>query len=121
MHDILVKQDFTDHDVKMADLNRSQFKPSRATSGASNVLDMADLGKTVMLCDDHVRQFATKPVLLKYGYRRHDDYPVVMGNCDHCRIFGKCTLFQHLSVFGEVLRTKAQRRADYEYGQFVAS
>lgn len=116
---ILVKKDFSPADVRKAELARAEFRASKATSSVSNVLDMADTGKTVLLCDDHTRQFATPQVLSKYGYRRHEDYPRVKGNCDYCKLFGDCALFQHESVFGEVLKTKAQRRADYEYAAIV--
>lgn len=116
---ILVKKDFSSADVKKANLAAAEFRPSKATSKVSNVLNMADLGMTVMLCDDHTRQFATPQVLSKYNYRRHDDYPRVMGDCDYCGLRGTCSLFQHLSVFGQVLKTKAQRRADIEYAAIV--
>lgn len=116
---ILVKKDFSAAEVKKAQVAAAEFRPAKATSSVSNVLNMADLGMTVLLCEDHVRQFATPQVLSKYNYRRHDDYPRVIGNCDYCKQYGNCTLFQHLSVFGEVLKTKAQRRADYEYAQIV--
>lgn len=113
--DILVRQEFSKQDIKLAETKRAAYRPSKATTGASNVLDMADLGKTVTLCPDHTKQFATKPVLSKYGYRRHDDYPEVQANCDYCGLWTRCALFQHVSVFGEVLKTKAQRRADRDY------
>lgn len=117
--DILVKKDFSSSDIKKARLAAAEFRPAKATSKVSNVLNMADLGMTVMLCEDHTRQFATPQVLSKYNYRRHDDYPRVVGNCDYCKLYGNCALFQHESVFGEVLKTKAQRRADYEYAAIV--
>lgn len=118
--DIVVKKDFSVTDIKKARMSAAEHRPGKATSKVTNVLDQADLGKTIILCDDHVRQFATPAVLSKYGYRRHDDYPRVMGNCDYCKLYSPCTLFQHLSLFGQVLRTKAQRRADYEYATVVS-
>lgn len=117
---IIVKKDWKPSDEKKADLARAAFRPSKATSGVSNVLDMADLGKTVVLCEDHVRQFATPKVLRKYGYRQMVDYPHVMGNCDHCKVFGKSQMFMRTDVFSEVWRTKEQRRRDYEYSTIVS-
>lgn len=117
--DILVKKHFSVTDIKQAEIKRAEHRRAQATSAASNVLDMADLGKTVVLCGDHTKQFATPAVLSKYGYRRHEDYPVVMSNCDYCKSFLPCALFQHETLFGQVLRTKAQRRTDYEYATVV--
>lgn len=117
--DIIVKKHFSTSDLKQADLARAAFKRAKATSSASNVLNMADLGKTVCLCDDHVRQFATPAVLSKYGYRQMVDYPHVMGNCDYCQVFGKSQMFIREDLFAEVWRTKEQRRRDYEYSTIV--
>lgn len=113
--EIIVKKDFTVADIKQARAKAAEFRKSRATSAASNVLNMADLGKTVVLCEDHTKQFATPAVLSKYNYRRSEAYPQVVAHCDYCQINGPCALFEHLSVYAQVLRTRAQRRADYEY------
>lgn len=113
--DIHVKHDYSVTDIKQARLKAAEFVPNKATSKASNVLDMADLGKTVMLCDDHVRQFATPAVLSKYGYRKMTDYPYVIGNCDYCKIQDQCQLFLREDIFSEVWRTKDQQRRDREY------
>lgn len=117
--DILVKKDFSVTDIKKAAAARAEFRPTRATSAASNVLNMADLGKAVLLCSDHTKQFATPAVLSKYNYRRSEAYPEVMGTCDYCKLNGPCALFEHLSVYAQVLRTRAQRRADFEYASVV--
>lgn len=105
--DIIVKQDFTAADAKKADVTRAEFRKSAATSKASNVLDMADTKKTVILCRDHVRDFATPAVLSKYGYRQMKRFPYVMGNCDYCGVHERCSVFSHLSVFDEVWKRQA--------------
>lgn len=124
--DILVKQDFTQKDAKQADLKRALYRKPKATSMVSNVMNVADLGNTVTLCDDHVKQFATPAVLSKYGYRQADAvptalglYPYVMANCDYCQDHGRCTMFIHESVFSKVWKTKEQRRRDREYATAI--
>lgn len=115
MTDILVRKDYSKEDLKRADLARAEFRPSKATTRVSNLLDQADLGKTVLLCEDHVRQFATPAVLSKYGYRHMTDYPFVIGNCDYCKVPGHMQMFMREDLFAEVWRTKEQQRRDREY------
>lgn len=110
--EIIVKQDFSENDAKRADLARSAYRKSSATSKASNVLDTADLRKTVCLCEDHVRQFAHPSVLSKYGYRKFDAYTHCMADCDYCGIFDKCQVFTHESIFSEVWKTRDERRRE---------
>lgn len=105
--DIHVKQDFSAADVKKADVARAEFRRSSATSKASNVLDMADTKSTVLLCSEHVRQFASPAVLSKYGYREMKRFPYVMGNCDYCGVPERCKVFSHLSVFDQVWKRQA--------------
>lgn len=116
--DILVKKDFSVTDIKQARLAAARFRKSKATSAASNVLNVADLGNTVLLCADHVKQFATPTVLNMYGYRKAtgDFFEYVMGNCDYCQLHTRCTMFIHESLFDQVWKTKEQRRRDAEYG-----
>lgn len=110
--DILVKQDFTQQDVKDAKLAAANHRKAQATSRVSNVLDMADLKKTVVLCFEHDKQFATPKVLRQYGYREFRDYPYVMGDCDYCGIHDKCRVFSHESVFGDVWKTRDEKRRE---------
>lgn len=105
--DIIVKQDFTAADAKKADVARAEFRKSSATSKASNVLEMADTQKTVLLCDDDAGKFATPAVLSKYGYRRMTRFPYALGNCDYCGSHSKCQVFSHLSVFDDVWKRQA--------------
>lgn len=120
--DIVVKKDFSAADEKKAALAAARFRKSKFTSAATNVLNVADLGNTVLLCDDHVKQFATPAVLSKYGYRKADAVPTsmglcpyVMGNCDYCQVHQRCTMFIHLALYSQVWRTSEERRKDREY------
>jgi hypothetical protein len=110
--EIIVKQDFSEADVKKADLIRSEFRKSKATSNVTNVLDDADSYRTVILCDDHVRAFAHPRVLSKYGYRQMTDFPFIRGNCNYCGLFTNCQVFSHESVFNDVWRTRDEQRRD---------
>lgn len=112
MHEIIVKQEYTEQDAKQADLARAEFRKSEFTSKASNVLDMADSYRTVLLCADHVRAFAHPAVLRQYGYRQMTDFPYVMGNCDYCQVHERCQVFSHESVFADVWKTREERRRD---------
>jgi hypothetical protein len=112
VHEIIVKQDFTEQDAKDADLARAEFRKSESTSKVSNVLDMADTYRTVLLCSDHVRAFAHPAVLRQYGYRQMVDFPFVMGNCDYCGIHERCQVFSHESVFKDVWKTKEDRQRE---------
>lgn len=105
--DIIVKQDFSAADVKKADVARAEYRKSAATSKASNVLDMADTKSTVLLCSDHVRQFASPAVLRKYGYRQMKRFPYVQGTCDYCGVPDRCQVFSHESVFNDVWKRQA--------------
>lgn len=126
MGEIIVKKDFSAAEEKKAALAAARFKKSKFTSAASNVLNVADLGNTVLLCSDHVKQFATPSVLRMYGYRQADAVPTamglcphVMGNCDYCQVHTNCTMFIHESLYSQVWRSKEQRRRDHEYSALV--
>jgi hypothetical protein len=111
--DILVRHGYSDEDIKRAKLKAALFNSSG--SAASVVLDYADLGKAITLCDLHFRKFDAR----KYGYYRQKDYPFVMANCDACKLFGPSQLFIHESVLKDVWRTKEQQRRDREYATVV--
>jgi hypothetical protein len=113
--DIHVKHTFSEQDEKLARLKASLFKHSNAASSASNVLDHADLGHALTLCDPHWRKLDVK----KHGYFRQTDYPFVMANCDACKLFCPCQLFIHETVLAQVWRTKEQQRRDREYATIV--
>jgi hypothetical protein len=117
---IIVKQDFSDADIRKANLAATEFRASKTTSRVANLSDQVDLGKVVILCEDHVRQFASPQVLRKYGYRQMIDYPHVMGNCDYCKVFGKSQMYMREDVFAQSWRTKEQKRRDLEYSTIVS-
>lgn len=116
--DIVVKKDFSEADIKRATLKAAEFRPSKATSGATNVLDTADLRKTVILCEDHFRAF--RPQARRDGYYEQREYPFVMGNCDYCKVFGRSQAYIHESVLKEVWITREQARRDREYATVVS-
>ncbi len=108
--DIWVVKQFTENQIKKARLWAAEFRKPKATSKVSNVLNCADAGTTVMLCDEHVRQFATPKVLSKYGYRQADGlHQYVRGKCDYCQAEARCSLFIHLTLYDQVLPKYATR------------
>ena len=117
MIDLLIKKDFTPTDIRQARLKAAEFKRSKATSAASNVLNFADLRQTVILCDDHERAFRSHAK--RDGYYRQQEYPFVMGNCDYCKIFGRSQLFIHETVLKQVWITREQDRRCREYATIV--
>ncbi len=108
--DIWVVKQFTDSQIKKARLWAAEFRKPKATSNVSNLLQCADAGTTVLLCEEHVRAFATPKVLSKYGYRLADGpYSVVTGRCDYCQVHGHCTMFIHTTLYSQVIRTDERR------------
>lgn len=126
MTEIVVKKDFSAAQERKAALAAARFRKSKFTSAASNLLNTADLGNTVLLCDEHVKQFATPSVLRRYGYRQADAVPTamglcphVMGNCDYCQLHTRCTMFIHEALYAQVWKSSEQRKRDREYGALV--
>lgn len=115
--DIIVKKDFSVADIREARLKAAEYKRPKATSAASNVLDFADLKKTVVLCSDHFRAF--RSTARKNDYYEQREYPFVMGNCDYCKAFGRSQMFIHESVLKLVWNTRDQERRDREYATVV--
>jgi hypothetical protein len=114
---IIVKKDFTATDIREARMKAAEHRRSKATSGATNVLDFSDLKKTVVLCDDHFRAF--RSTARKNDYYEQREYPYVMSNCDYCKIFCRCQMFIHESVLKQVWNTRDQDRRDREYATVV--
>lgn len=117
--DIIIKQNFSVADIKQARIKRAVYRPPKTTSAASNVLNMADTGASVMLCEAHVRAFATPAVLSKYGYRQVKDTKVA-GNCDYCKVHQVCTLFLREDDFNAVWGFREKQRVNREYGAVCA-
>ena len=115
---IIVKRDFSPQEERRAALAASVYRRPKATSGASNVLDFADLGKTVCLCPAHAPKFDRR-AQMRYGYYMQREYPFVMANCDYCKVMGPSQMFIHESVMKDVWRTRDQARREREYATIV--
>ena len=89
--DILVRNQYTPRQVLQARLKSMEFRPNRYTSGSANLDNMVALGKSVILCDTHVRKFNARTA----RYRAHPDPKLrrVIGRCDICKQFGLSFLF----------------------------
>ena len=73
-----------------------------------------------MLCETHVKQFATPAVLSKSGYRQVKDTKV-RGDCDYCRDDNvECTLFLREDDFSAVWGYRDTQRVKREYGALCA-
>lgn len=115
--DILVPQQYTQRQIKAADMKRVEFRPGRYTSGSANLDDMIALRKAVILCDSHARKFDPK----KASYRAHPDKAMrrVIGNCDVCKQVGLSFLFlNEVDAYGEQRKLEKFNRAR-EYGRIV--
>ena len=115
MVDFLVKRDFTAADVRKARLEGSEYRKKRATSGAENVLNMAELKQAVILCDSHARKLHQK-----HGYRLHPEHSNVIGRCDVCQMYGASRLFVDEKTWLEAMKAKEKFRAALEYGRIVS-
>ena len=89
--DILVRNQYTPRQVLQARLKSMEFRPNPHTSGCANLDNMVALGKSVILCDSHVRKFNARTA----RYRAHPDPKLrrVIGRCDVCKQFGLSFLF----------------------------
>ena len=114
---IIVKKDYSKQDILQASLKAAEFKPAKATSGVTNVIDQACLRKTIILCDDHYKTF--KSFAKRDGYYQQREYPYVMGNCDYCKVFGRSQLFIHETLLPDVWLTKDQDRKDRKNATIV--
>lgn len=75
------------------------------------VTDLAELCKTVILCDCCSHKFDRK----KYRYYKQREFPFVLGKCDACKNFGRAQLFIHES---EVKKCWAAREPREKYFNF---
>ncbi len=117
--EIIVPQQYTSRQIKFADVKRTEFRPSRYTSGSANLDNMIALRKAVILCTTHARKF--KPKSAHYELHPAKNMRRVQGPCDVCRAFGLATLFLHESqAMDERRKTEKYRRAS-EYAHVVAS
>ena len=112
---ILVPQKYTRRQVDRAETKRTEFRPSRYTSGSANLDDMVATGRAVILCSAHARKF--NPKAAKYSPHPAKNLRRVRGNCDVCQQFDLAHLFIN-DRQAEDERVKVERsRAAAEYGR----
>ena len=114
MLQILVPQKYTFRQIRRAEAKRSEFRPSKYTSGSANVDNMIELGKVVILCDAHARKFSPKQA----KYRAHPDKNLrrVIGNCDYCKQAGLSAMFLNERQAYEEQKKLERFRVALEYG-----
>ena len=115
MLQILVPQKYSRKQVNLAETKRTEFKPTRYTSGSANLDDMVATGRAVILWGTHARKFNAKSA----KYRRHPSKNLqrVRGNCDVCQQFDLAHLFIN-ERDAEAEQRKVERfRIAAEYGR----
>ena len=112
--DILVPQKYTVRQIKRADVKRSEFRPSRYTSGSANLDDMVATGRAVILCDAHTRKFS--PRAAKYRAHPAKNMRQVIGNCDVCKQAGLSSLFLNEQQADEERKKLERFKRAIEYG-----
>jgi len=114
--EILVRQNFTEKDAKEARLAAAEFRKGSSTSGASNVLNMTDLKKSIILCDTHVRKFNWR----SHGYRRAPEHARVIGRCDVCQAWGSGWLYLDEQLWLEKYRAAEKFKRALEYATVIS-
>ena len=117
--DILVRNQYTPRQILQARLKSMEFRRNRTTSGSANLDNQTALGKSVILCDSHVRKFNFKSA----RYRPHPDPKLrrVVGNCDVCKQFGLSFLFlNEVSALEEHKKLEKFKRA-LEYATIITN
>lgn len=114
--DILVRQNFTAADARKADLKSSEYRKKKSTSGVSNLLDMTDLKKSVVLCDSHARKFHKD----RFPYRLHPEHSRVIGRCDVCQAWGPGRFFLNLVDWEQSVRAMEKYRRGLELATIVS-
>lgn len=114
--DILVRQDFTQADVTKARLDAMEFRKGKKTSGASNVLNLTDLKKSVILCDTDKRKFNWRA----HGYRVAPEHSRVIGRCDVCQAWGNGWLYLSEELWLEKFKAAEKFRRALEYASIVS-
>jgi hypothetical protein len=114
--DILVRQDFTREDIKQARLDGMEFRKGKKTSGASNVLNMTDLKKSVILCDTHQRKFGKG----KHGYKLAHEHSRVIGRCDVCQAWGNGWLYLSEELWLSQFKAAERFKRALEYATIVS-
>ena len=112
---ILVPLKYSPKQVKIADAKRTEFKPTRYTSGSANLDDMVATGRAVILCATHVRKFNAKAA--KYQPHPAKNLRRVRGNCDVCQQFDLAHLFINDEQAEDEHRKTERFRIAAEYGR----
>ncbi len=117
--DILIRNQYTPAQVRQAVLKSMEYKHGRYTSGSANLDNMIATGKSVILCDTHVRRFNPKQA----RYRAHPDKKLrrVIGNCDVCRQYGLSFLFLNEKDAMEEQRKLEKFHRALEYATIVTN
>ena len=116
--DILVRQEYTEVQVKRAAVKASEFRRNRYTSGSAHLDDMIALRKALILCDQHALKF--KPRAAHYELHPSPSMRRVQGNCDVCKVFQPGALFLHESQALDERRKSELYRQAAEYSSIVA-
>jgi hypothetical protein len=116
--DILVRQEYTEGQVKRAAVKASEFRRNRYTSGSAHLDDMIALRKAIILCDQHALKF--KPRAAHYELHPSPSMRRVQGNCDVCKVFQPGALFLHESQALDERRKSELYRQAAEYSSIVA-
>lgn len=115
--EILVRQNFTEADRKKAEIDASEYRKSKAASGASNLLDLTDLKKSVVLCDSHARKFGHRK---GFPYRLHPEHSRVIGRCDVCQAWGPGRFFLNEPDWLQAVKALEKWRRGLEYAAIVS-
>ena len=115
--DILVKKHYTPLQVKREELARTEFRPSRFTSGSARLDNLIALGKALLLCTTHSRKF--KP--FKSHYMAHPDPQLkrAHGRCDICQQLGLHHMFLNEEDGMEQRDKVARFQRALEYGKIL--
>ena len=116
--DILVRQEYTEVQVKRAAVKASEFRRNRYTSGSAHLDDMIALRKALILCDQHALKF--KPRAAHYELHPSPSMRRVQGNCDVCKVFQPGALFLHESQALDERRKNELYRKACEYDAIAA-
>jgi len=116
--EILVRREYSSHEVDLAELKRVEFRRNHYTSGSAHLDDLIALEKAIVLCDSHARKF--KPRIARYELHPAHNCRRVQGNCDVCQMNGPATLFLHESAAIEARRNYERYRIASEYAHIVA-
>jgi hypothetical protein len=116
--EILVRQNFTEADAKRADLTRSEFRKSKATSNVSSLLNIIDLQQSIILCDTDARKFNARA----HRYKRHPNEKLfrVLGNCDVCQQRTLGFFLIHESEWIEERKKEEKFKRALEYATIVS-